>query len=426
MIFKAKTIIPVSGPAIDDGIVVVKDDRIVDIGSSTDKFSKYPDEQITDFGNAVIIPGLINLHSHIELEALADIQKQDTFSEWLKEVVARSRELTPDDWLDSARRGARRLLAGGMTAAADISRRGAGALAMAETGIRGVSFHEIVAVDERNFDAAFADLLDRMSLSPERVGMYRGISPHSPYSLSTGSIKKIVDFTRDSKTRLCIHIAETVDEVEMIENGSGPLKDFFGNFIETEIPAAGAGLSPVAYLDTLFALTDSTLAVHCVHINAADARIIEDRGTSVALCPTGNATLGAGVAPIALLAQSGIKFGPGTDSAAGNPHLDLFEDLRAIRDIADKQSNGAVQIPANDLLGMATIGAAEILGLENEIGSLAPGKLADMAVLQPPEDITNITNVVDWATRNNVIATILGGKKTSPQPIPEKIHREKK
>jgi aminodeoxyfutalosine deaminase len=306
-----------------------------------------------------------------------------------------------------------------MTATADISRWGSGAGAMAEAGLHGVCFHEMVAVDAAGFDAAFSELLERVEATVTAPGRRSGISPHSPYSLSAGTIKKLSAFAGASGLPACIHVAETLDEVEMIHRGSGPLSRFFARFIETGIPP-GTGLSPVAYLDSLSALGASTLAVHCVHIDQADVGLIKKQGTAVALCPSSNRLLSGKEAPVALLEQAGVRYGAGTDSAAGDTRLDLFEELRAVRQIARRQSGGAVEITADRLLRSATIGAAEILGLDDEIGSLAPGKLADMAVLRPPRGTATRApaDLVDWATRETVEATILGGEivydKNSP------------
>jgi 5-methylthioadenosine/S-adenosylhomocysteine deaminase len=407
----------VTGLPIKDGAVLARDGRIAEVGPAPELTLKYRQEAVTDFGDCVMIPGLINLHSHVELEDLSDIGPKETFIDWLTAVVARNRRLTPSDRLESARRGVRRLLAGGMTATADISRSGSGAAAMTEAGLHGVSFHEIVAVDEAGFSAAREDLSNRMSQAPAGPGRRIGISPHSPYALSAESIKNTIVLASRLNVPISIHVAESLAEVEMIKAGAGTLKSFFDGFIETGLPAAGTGLSPVAYLDALSALTGSTLAVHCVHVDENDIGILKSRDASVAVCPTSNAALGVGEAPIASLVRAGVRFGVGTDSAASNPSMDLFDDLRAVRDIAFRQSHGLIDITAERLLRLATVEAAEILGLGGEMGSLERGKRADMVVLRPPADRERdmmrggrAAAVADWAAKDNIAATILGGE----------------
>jgi 5-methylthioadenosine/S-adenosylhomocysteine deaminase len=411
MIFRAKALVPVAGPPVYDGAVLVRGEQIADIGRADRLLTKYPDVTVTDFEDGILIPGLINLHSHIELDALSNIGEMPAFTDWLTAVAARNRVRLPSDNLESARRGIKRLLAAGMTATADISRSGSGAEAMTEIGFHGLCFHEIVAVDNAGLAGALEDLRRRMDRTPAGPGRRVGISPHSAYSLSAGCLKEIVVMAGRTNTPTCIHVAETSEEVDMLKNGVGPLRTFFDRFIETQIPAQGTGLSPVAYLDSLMALTRSTLAVHCVHIDDRDAAILRARETAVAVCPISNSTLGVGEAPIALLEQSGISYGAGTDSAASNPHMDLFLDLRTVRDIARRQSGGAIDLTADRLLRLATIEAAGILSMETDIGSLETGKLADLAVLRPPTGVeATALNIMDWATADDVVATILGGR----------------
>ncbi|MCL5292016.1 MAG: amidohydrolase family protein, partial [Actinobacteria bacterium] len=359
MIYRAHTVIPLDSPAITNGAILVRGERIGQIGSFDELKKEHPEEAVTEFGRVVLMPGLVNLHSHLELEALNDLAEPTSFLSWLERLVVRSQEMTGEDWLVSARRGVERSLAGGMTATADISRWGAGAVAMAEANLRGISFHEMVAVDLAGFSKAREDLIKRLGSAAEKPWRRAGISPHAPYSLSGGSIKKLIVMASDMGLPTAIHVAETADELSMIKDGSGALSAIFNSLIKTEIPRKGTGLSPVAYLDSLGALSSSTLAIHCVHLEPSDLYIIKKRGSAVVCCPTSNALLKTGEAPVALLLGNDVTFGLGTDSAASNPRMDIFDEMRAVRDEVARQSEGTLTVTSAELLRMATVRSEE-------------------------------------------------------------------
>lgn len=267
----------------------------------------------------------------------------------------------------------------------------------------------MVAVDERGFSKALESLLERMGSFRKGRGRLVGISPHAPYSLSGTVIGKLARLARSMNAPLSIHVAETAEEEAMISKGSGALSLVFRSIIRTGIPLRGMGMSPVAFLDSLGALTEKTIAVHCVHVGETDIRLLRDRGCTAALCPTSNDLLGAGEAPVADLLEAGLGIAPGTDSAASNPSMDLFEEGRLLAAIAERQA-GRSLISSGDLLKMITIRPATFLGLDEEIGSLTPGKFADFVVLDGAPADANDPNPSAWAGKERVRQTFLGGR----------------
>lgn len=412
MIYKARTILPVGMEPILDGAILVEGERIADIDSFEILRKRCPDEKVFDLEEAVVIPGLVNLHSHIELESFSNLARPSNFIEWLRKIVKRSRQMGPDDWLQSARRGAARLISGGITATADISRWGVGALAMRESGLRGIAYHEIVGVTEANLEEAVKDLLVRFRAVKPSGLMKIGISPHSAYSLTKGALLRSVDIAKRMEAPLAIHVAETREEVEFLERGTGPLANEMRRLLgERVVEAAVCGKSPASYLKSLGVFGKNTIAVHCINVDNEDLENIRAAGSAIALCPTSNSLLRAGEPPILALVKAGVPRGLGTDSSSSNPQADLFQEMRLYREILKRQSRGALFPTAESLLEMATIGAATIMGLQKEIGSLEPGKMADFVVLDAAgRDEREAKRVAEWAARKDVIATVIGGR----------------
>ncbi len=412
MIYRAKIVLPVETQPIPDGAILVQGERIADVGPFEILRGKYPGEKVFDFKNAVVVPGLINLHSHIELEVFADLARPRDFVDWIGEILKRSRRMKSSDWLRSARRGAARLISGGITATADISRWGAGAVAMREFGLRGIAFHEFVGVTEDNLEEAERDLLDRIGAVRPSALLKIGVSPHSTYSLARKALLRSIAIAERMSAPIAVHVAETREEVELVKRGTGALADAMKGLLgKRTVQSMVAGESPASYLKSLGALGEKTIAVHCVHVGDDDLEKIRDAGSAVVLCPTSNFLLGAGEPPISAIEKSGARRGLGTDSAASNPHLDLFEEMRAYGDILRRQSEGSLTRTADSLLEMVTKGAAAIIGFQGEIGSLAPGKMADFVALDASgRDEEGARRVANWAGREHVVATAIGGR----------------
>jgi 5-methylthioadenosine/S-adenosylhomocysteine deaminase len=206
-----------------------------------------------------------------------------------------------------------------------------------------------------------------------------GISPHAPYTVRPDLLTALQEWAMREGLPSTIHVAESGGEVELISSGKGPFGEMFARRgIQWSVP----GGSPVAYLDTCQALGPNVLAVHCVHVSEADIATLKARSVSVAHCPKSNGKLGAGIAPVAAMRRAGVRVGIGTDSMVSNNGADMFEEMRMVLYFARAHAQSPDALTAKDALHMATLGGAEALELDKQVGSLTGGKLADICAVR--------------------------------------------
>jgi len=353
----ADWVLPVDGPPVQDARVVWDDGRILEV---------VPGRAARHYPGAVILPGLVNAHSHLEYAVYAGFGDGQPFGDWLATHIVRKRALGFDEMVAIATRGAADSLAAGITTTADYSYSAASAAAAAATGLRAIVYLEVFASDpaeaERQFDAARArvDESDRVTL---------GISPHAPYTCSVEVYRWCLSLGIPVGT----HLAESAAENEWLTAGTGPLAP------GEEILVPPTGKRAVATLEDV--LGPDLLCAHCVDLDPAEIDALAARDVPVAHCPRSNALLGCGIAPLADLRAAGVRVGLGTDSPASTPSFDAWEELRAAIYASRSRERRSDALGAEDALRLATLDAARALGLEREVGSLTPGKRADVTVL---------------------------------------------
>jgi 5-methylthioadenosine/S-adenosylhomocysteine deaminase len=403
-ILRAAWVAPISAPPIARGEVVVEGDRIVAVRPET-AASAGP---VEDFGDAILLPGLINVHTHLDYTLMRGLLEDLDFFPWIRELTARAETLTEEDWLASATWGAAEAVAGGVTAIGDCTFSGAAFEAARELGLGGVIYQEVFGIDEvREVGAILAELRQRVErMQDGRAGarLRIGISPHAPYTVLP----------------ICIHAAESQAEAELIRSGTGPFAEMYRRRgIEWTVPAG----SSVAYLDNLGILGRDTLLVHGIQVSASDRALIRARGVAWAHCPKSNAKLGAGVAPLGILRDQGpapsdparARVGIGSDSVASNNTMDLFEEMRFAVLLQRAKRHRITALVAQEALEMATSGGASVLGMEAEAGTLEPGKRADLCLVRLGELHTTpaydpVSALVYTARASDVICTVIAGE----------------
>ena len=386
----ADWVLPVDGPPIEGGLVRYEGGAIVEVTEGRAE---------RHYADAAIVPGFVNAHSHLEYAVYAGFGDGLAFGPWIKTHVERKSRLDDDAMVAVARSGVVDSLRAGITTTADYSFAGAAATAAAELGLRAIVYLEVFAADPAEAQRQFEEKRARIQ-ETELVRI--GVSPHAPYTCSVETYRWCLSLGIPVGT----HLAESANENEWLEHGTGPLEGI-------PVLVAPSGKRAVATLEPV--LGPDLLCAHCVEVNEEEIALLAARDVPVAHCPRSNALLGCGIAPVAELRAAGVRVGLGTDSPASTPSFDVFEEMRSAIYMARARAKRPEALLASDALRLATLDAARALRLDAEVGTLAPGKRADLAVVSlagspyhPVEDPA--AAVVFGGSPERVLATIVDGQ----------------
>ncbi|MFA5844948.1 MAG: amidohydrolase family protein [Coriobacteriia bacterium] len=419
MLLAARYVLPVSSPHIEEGAVLVRDGRIDAVGTRERLVAENPEEPLRDFGSAVLMPGFVDLHTHLEYSIFRGAVDDVPYSQWKMQVVHKEASLEPRDWEDSATLGAMETMQSGITTIADITNSGASLRAAAGAGLRGVVYREVSTMDKTKVDAKLAAAradMDEWRATADSALLSIGIAPHSPYTCHPSLFRRVADLARDEGLKVAIHLAGSKDEWDFVMYGSSPLaQDFREQAGWTDVAWMPTGVSPVRYV-LQWGLFDipGVLAVHCVQVDDADIDVLGSHGVAVAHCPRCNAKLGMGIAPLHRLLARGLHVGMGTDSPASNNTVDTFDEMRIGLLLQRGLTGEASFFTAEKFVRMATLEGARALGMEDRVGSLEAGKRADIVAVDlssshmvPTQD--PYSALVHTANQENVVMTMVDG-----------------
>ena len=373
--YRARYVLPIVAPPIADGILAADGDRIAYVGSAADA----PDGTTVDLGNALLLPGLVNAHTHLELTAMRGFLEDLDFSSWILRLTTAKRVvLSREMLLDAARYGIAEGLQRGITTFADTCDSGAAFDAMRESGVRGVMYQEVFGPDPAQCAASLSELREKVDrLRPLETSLVRlGVSPHAPYTVSNELFTAVARYARDANLPIAIHIAESTLEQELVVRGDGAFAD---GLRARGIPVAPRARTPIELLAARDVLSSRPLLIHCVRVDRADVARIAEAHCSIAHCPASNAKLGHGIAPLSDFMAAGITVGLGSDSMASNNRMDILEEARLAALFQRARLGSFSDMSASEALHLATLGGARAIGLDREIGSLEVGKAADLA-----------------------------------------------
>ncbi len=384
---RARSVHPVTAPPIQDGAVLVDEaGRIAAVGPSAGVPNPEASERL-EYPEAVLVPGLVNCHTHLELTHLAAKNAEREFASWIRAIRTLKDATTPEQFARSAELGVRDCWARGVTCVADTGSSGAALEALSRLGGRGVAYQEVFGPDPSQAEMSLAELersLARLEpLATARVTL--GVSPHAPYTVSAPLYRAVASLARRERFPVAVHVAESPEETLLVRDGAGP---FAAALQRRGIVVERQDCSPVQYLERLGILSPDTLCIHCVQLDAQDVGTLRRTGAAVAHCPRSNRAHGHGVAPFPALRAARLRIGLGTDSVVSVGDLDLIGEA------------GAAGLEGEDALRTLTLEGARALGLENEIGSLQVGKQADLAVFpftvayRPLQSATALLTVV--------------------------------
>jgi cytosine/adenosine deaminase-related metal-dependent hydrolase len=407
-VFTAKCLLPVSGPPLREGAAVAVDgETIVAVGPVKDVVAAAGENPVThDLGDAVLMPGLVNAHTHLELSWLADDRPPEgDFLAWLKGLLERREDEDAERVAVAAREALAFLESRGTVVIGEVTNGVATIDAVARSGLHGTVFLELYRLRSSEAEEVMERAAEQLA-EMERIRDEAGardrleivLSPHAAHTTSGPLLKALAGRASATGSLLSIHVAESAAELAMVDSGTGPLPEFYrerGFWDETWSPT---GHSPVALLDRLGVLSQKTLAIHCVQLSRQDLSRLQSRGVTAVVCPRSNAYLGVGTSPVPKILSSGVPVALGTDSLASAPDLDLFAEMAALRDDHPGLAPAAV-------LRMATLNGARALGFAKRFGSLEPGKAAAIVgvPLAAPGD-----DPLETVTSNPEQVTLLG------------------
>ena len=373
--YHARWVLPVSAPAFEDGTVAVEGDRIAYVGSRAGA----PAGADVDLGDAVLMPGLVNTHTHLELTALRGFLEDLDFARWIWRLNGVKRAvLDRGRMLDAARFGIVEGLRSGITTYADTCDSGVAFDAMLDAGVRGIMYQEVFGPDPADHPRSLADLAAKVAdLRARETPLVRvGVSPHAPYTVSDPLYAAVADFARRERLPVAVHIAESEVERALVERGEGIFAD---GLRRRGIPVAPRARSSIELMERTGILDLGALLIHCVRLDARDVAAVARSRSSVAHCPVSNAKLGHGTAPLLELLDAGVAVGLGSDSVASNNKMDMLAEARAATLAQRARLAKHDVVCARDALYLATLGGARALGLDGDVGSLEAGKSADLA-----------------------------------------------
>ena len=362
---------------------------------------------VVDFGEAVILPGLVNAHTHLELGFFAgQAPPGKSFVDWIERLAA-TKAACPDfarTAAASVRTGMKQSLAAGVTTVGDVTTRPQSVRSDLKHGpLRVVSFGEVIAIGSRR--NLLAERL-QAAIDGAHASDYLtvAVSPHAPYSIEPDGIRACVEAAERLNMRLCMHLAETVDEARFTERGDGPLGDLLRHFGVADNLIPCPQMTPVALAHQCGALSGRTVLAHCNYVSNEDLALLAASGAHVAYCPRTHAAFGHDPHPFRRMLGDGINVCIGTDSLASNPSLSVLEEIRHLHEVYP-DLNGSV------LIEMATIRGARALGLFEAVGTLARGKYADVTVLplEPDGAADAVENVLSSSLKP--LVTYVRGKR---------------
>lgn len=380
-IYAASYLLSMNSSPVEGGAVAVENGLIKAVGRLDDLRKKYS-APVNEFPGAVIMPGLVNAHTHLELTHFpiwcfsAGLDSSDgSYVDWIIRVIKVKRQAGFEALSLSLLEGLNLSLQNGTTMVGDILSERQLIPYYKNSKLSGRIYLEFLGQDQNRYLPLIASLDQNIDSMP--VNFLPGISPHSPFTVSQALLSSLLDAARFRKIPLTMHLSESEEEIAFFHDSSGRIAEELYPFVGWEefLPEP-SGITPAQWLDNAEALAPDFLAVHGVQLSPVDISIIKGRGASVVLAPRSNHRLGVGKAPVNLLIEAGIPLALGTDSLASSDSLSLWDEMRFLLDAFPGYFSPA------DALNMSTIGGAKAIRRESEAGTLEAGKRADFVVME--------------------------------------------
>ncbi|MBD1399104.1 amidohydrolase family protein [Pelovirga terrestris] len=390
LIITAKLLVTADRSPFEGGALLCRGDRIVAVDDLTSLKKNHPDVVVKDYGDAVILPLLVNAHTHLELTDFPDwankkgrqVDEHKSFVDWILQLIQVKKKIDPDNYRHAVINGMEQSIRAGTGVVGDILAHHSARSAYQSAPLAGVVFLETLGQDPamiRRLKKSLHQVLDE----PFAAETMLGISPHSPYTISNVYLRHIYDLCKRRGLRCCTHVAESEEEVTFTRDSRGAIAERFYQAINWQgfIPPP-SGLRPVTYLEKLGGLFPENLLVHGVHLDDRDISLLARNRMSLALCPRSNERLKVGKAPVGLLLKAGVNLALGTDSLASNDSLSIWDEMH----FAAHWFAGELDAPT--IFSMATQQGADALGVGKDYGSLSAGKRSSFQIVSAPAGAT--------------------------------------
>jgi 5-methylthioadenosine/S-adenosylhomocysteine deaminase len=399
-------VLPIAAEPFADGAVARRGEAIVDVGPARDVRSRHPLAEVVDLGRAILLPGLVNAHTHLSLTTLADAgPRSEGFLSWLGRTARAARSMGADEVRGAVREGLEESFRLGTALVGEITTRTEGIEEiLAHPVMRARVFFEFLGVSEpraraRLDEAERGALALRTETAARGLDRVRaGLSPHAPYSVWPAHWREAAAFAQAHDLFWSSHIAESPDEDEFLTRGTGPLRDYLHALGVWDGSFPVPGRPAIDLLADAGALDERALLVHAIHLDEGAIARIAASGASVCLCPRSNAYLGLPPPPVEAFMSQGARLCLGTDARASNADLSVWAEMRSLGRIAPR-------IPARRLVEMATSGGAWSLGFDGMAGTLRPGDRSPLVSVQ--SNGTRVDDPYEFLARESVEEGVL-------------------
>lgn len=420
MLLSAQYVVPVSSEPIENGAILVRDGRIADIGKTEMMRLRYPDEELKDFGMAALTPGFIDLHARIEDAVFRGLVKDLPFVKWAHEMANLRGRITDAEKYDSAYLGGLEALSSGVTTIADTTKTGACVKAVQDLGLRGVLYREVGAIDKRLVSYAIKKAdndLDKWGKVIDADRITLGVAPESVYMCNPELYREMARYATDNgDLPISMKLAGSLEEFRFVKYGATAGLDAAiaeQGFMEVP-PWLPTQVTPVNYvLNWGLFEAKNVMLVYGVRVTDEDIDHLKAYDVSMAVCPSLNAQLGMGVAPVNEFLRAGMRCGLGTGAPGSIDFLDIFAEMR-MELLIQRALNTGEFIDSQTLIEMGTLRAARALRMDDEIGSLEVGKIADIVAVDlsgshqtPTTD--PVAALLSSASNGDVMMTMVGG-----------------
>ena len=412
MIIASEWIFPVTSPPLRRHAIVIENGQIREIrpAISSDPF----------IANSCILPGLINTHTHLAYTSMRNLFDDQPFFSWIRKLTeTKYQKMKDEDFAKSTVQGIEENLRAGITTVADLSDSESSLKALSQSPLRAIFYWEVFGVEKEQADKTWKTLPEifqwLQQYQNDRLKI--GISPHACYTVRSELYSNIANWAVEKNIPVSFHIAESREEERFIKSRLGLIAEFL------KVRAADWEItepSSIQHVAKTGIFRTKPIVAHAVQASAEDLRILAESDVAVSHCPKSNAKFGHGIAPLSAMIDRGIRVGIGTDSAASNNRFDLFEEARF--GLLLQRTAGNMTISEQKMLELMTIDGARALNMHDSVGSIEPGKLADLTVVEVPNIYQHsqhvLCHLIHNSTATDVLETVVDGKRAfSRSPI---------